>query len=428
LPDGHRFTPLLYAAKNASLNSGIRDQSALCRLLLQHDANPNARDAKGFSPLMWTVPDAKNAAGQIEFARNLLALGALVDATDNEGLTALWWSCHFCEEQHRKSRNNALSCGPYIFLLICRGADADFIPSSIVPNAVMSSPREMLHRCNLHRLLQPEIIAISDDDADATRRCSPSPSSAPVAALAPTSPTGTASPVVSVAAKRSMPYEDASVSFPQAQVRKCIPPDTPSVDVEELQLEKRNVKMLIKSLQTQLKEGERKLACVKAKLLKNDTLHQVVIKEEKECSDSDNSSGRSSPSVDRWVHSCVKCGQLGELLCCQHPGCRLAFHPQCVFFHSAPEGRWVCDRHKVSSKVSILPSDATSAKNKKKAGTGVRGHRSVPSAPAPCCAWTVIQHPTPHTSDDGVRGGVMECWMIVMSDHVEIIYSCAVLV
>jgi hypothetical protein len=167
-------------------------------------ADPNARDAKGFSPLMWTVPDAKNAAGQIEFAKNLLALGALVDATDNEGLTALWWSCHFCEEQHRKSRNNALSCGPYIFLLICRGADADFIPSSIVPNAVMSSPREMLHRCNLQRFLHPEIIAISDDDEDATRRCSPSPSSAPVAAVAPTSPTGTASPVVSVAAKRSM--------------------------------------------------------------------------------------------------------------------------------------------------------------------------------------------------------------------------------
>ena len=88
---------------------------------------------------MWTVPDAKNAAGQIEFAKNLLALGALVDATDNEGLTALWWSCHFCEEQHRKSRNNALSCGPYIFLLICRGADADFIPSSIVPNVWRSN-------------------------------------------------------------------------------------------------------------------------------------------------------------------------------------------------------------------------------------------------------------------------------------------------
>ena len=29
VPDGHLFTPLLYAAKIAALNSGIRDQSAL---------------------------------------------------------------------------------------------------------------------------------------------------------------------------------------------------------------------------------------------------------------------------------------------------------------------------------------------------------------------------------------------------------------
>lgn len=115
---------------------------------------------------MWTVPDAKNAAGQIEFAGDLLTFGAFVDATDNEGLTALWWSCHFCEEQYRKNRNNALLCGPYILLLICRGANADFVPSSTVPNAVVSSPREMLHRCNLQRMLQPEIITISDDDAD----------------------------------------------------------------------------------------------------------------------------------------------------------------------------------------------------------------------------------------------------------------------
>jgi hypothetical protein len=54
--------------------AGIRDHSALCRLLLQHGADPNARDAKGFSPLMWTVPDAKNAAGQIEQLRFASAL------------------------------------------------------------------------------------------------------------------------------------------------------------------------------------------------------------------------------------------------------------------------------------------------------------------------------------------------------------------
>ena len=37
-------------------------------------ADPNARDAKGFSPLMWTVPDAKDAAGQIEQLRFASAL------------------------------------------------------------------------------------------------------------------------------------------------------------------------------------------------------------------------------------------------------------------------------------------------------------------------------------------------------------------
>jgi hypothetical protein len=59
-PDGHLFTPLLYAAKNAALNSGIRDQNALYRLLPRHDADPNARDAKGG---LLQSPFNKNEAG-----------------------------------------------------------------------------------------------------------------------------------------------------------------------------------------------------------------------------------------------------------------------------------------------------------------------------------------------------------------------------
>ena len=59
----------------------IRDQSALCRLLLQYDEDPNARDAQGFSPLMWTAPDARTPSGQVEFARELLTWNAAVDAT-----------------------------------------------------------------------------------------------------------------------------------------------------------------------------------------------------------------------------------------------------------------------------------------------------------------------------------------------------------
>jgi len=128
LPDAHKFTPLLYAAKNAAHNSGIRDHIALCRLLLQHGGNPNARDAKGFSPLMWTVPTASNPTGQIEFARELLNSGAAVDAADDEGLTALWWACRFCEEQHRNSPSNRPPCTAFILLLMARGAYVEVTP------------------------------------------------------------------------------------------------------------------------------------------------------------------------------------------------------------------------------------------------------------------------------------------------------------
>jgi len=47
------------------------------------------------------------------------------------------------------------------------------------------------------------------------------------------------------------------------------------------------------------------------------------------------------------------------MLCCEHPGCKLAFHPQCVFLHAIPMGRWVCEDH--TPKVAVLPRDAGSA-------------------------------------------------------------------
>ena len=158
VPDGHQFTPLLYAAKNASHNSG-RDQSALCRLLLQRGADPNVRDAKGFVPLMWTAPEITNPTGQLEFARELLNFGAAVDATDNDGLTALWWTCHFCEEYYRKNPGAWPPCTSFILLLVARGANADLA----VAAESVASPRQMLTRCNLQQMLEPEIVTISDD-------------------------------------------------------------------------------------------------------------------------------------------------------------------------------------------------------------------------------------------------------------------------
>ena len=77
-PDGHAFTPLLYAAKNAAHNTGQRNQSDLCQLLLQYGADFNAQDAKGLTPLMWTAPAKGNTTGQLEFARILLQFGASV--------------------------------------------------------------------------------------------------------------------------------------------------------------------------------------------------------------------------------------------------------------------------------------------------------------------------------------------------------------
>jgi hypothetical protein len=164
VPDGDLFSPLLYAAKNASHNSGVRDQSSLGRLLLHYGADVNARDAKGFTPLMWTAPETRNETGQIEFARVLLESGAAVNATDNEGLTALWWACHFCEQQHHKFPNAQPLCSPYILLLLARGADADLAPVGANGTVVVSTPRQMLNHCNLQRLMVREVITISDDE------------------------------------------------------------------------------------------------------------------------------------------------------------------------------------------------------------------------------------------------------------------------
>ena len=337
VPDGDLFSPLLYAAKNASHNSGVRDQSALGRLLLQYGADVNARDAKGFTPLMWTAPETRNETGQIEFARVLLEFGAAVDATDNEGLTALWWACHFCQQQHRKVPSDRPPCSAYILLLLARGADTDLAPAAGAAGTV-STPRQMLIHCNLQRLLEPEVIVISDEEQVSEpprtiRKCDP-----PLA--------------------RQESQSRNSARNPPPVAADCSSSESDAEEMRELLQRKKSLLARRSMLRGELAEREDELASLKTKISENvaSTFPTFPVIKNEQSSDSLSDSGS-----DRWGHSCAKCGQLGEMICCQHPGCCQAFHPQCVFLHAIPEGRWVCDHHNFSSKVAILPRDATSA-------------------------------------------------------------------
>jgi hypothetical protein len=366
LPDGHQFTPLLYAAKNAARNSGIRDHSALCRLLICQGGDPNARDAKGFSPLMWTVPTAHNPTGQIEFARELLNLGAAVDAIDNEGLTALWWTCHFCEEQHRKSPSDRPPCSAFILLLLARGASADLVPAA--EGVTVASPRDMLTRCNLQRVLEREVITISDDDSDdaptsgaslgkrpAMHRKAAGPCTVPRTDrdLASLQQSASVQRSSSIEADNTMAAVEARVGTPpSAEEREVAAPDS------ELQLEKKTLLSERNSLRERLKKIDEDLASVKDRIvdLARSELQPIAVKNEQASSES---SEDSEACPDRWGRSCAKCGKVGDMLCCEHPGCNLAFHLQCVFLHAIPMGRWICEDH--TPKVPVLPRDAGSA-------------------------------------------------------------------
>ena len=320
MPDGHEFTALLYAAKNAAHNSGERNQSALCQLLLQHDADCNAQDAKGFTPLMWTVPEKVNPTGQIEFARMLLEFGAVVDATDIEGLTALWWACKCCTTLYDENRSlfpsdqhpNALPpCAPFIRLLLNHGAVVDLPPES----GSVPSPKAMLERCGLQKLLDNSVIVVSDDSDDA--------------------------PAVSGhAAKRVRPV-----------AVKCLSSEpVDSHEQQQLQIRKQALKNYRDMLRRRLKRTEDDLDDVKRQLVLSrgviDAPSDPVVKLEQ--------SDSASDSRDRWSGYCDKCGQLGTLLCCESPGCTRAFHCQCVFLAEVPEGKWVCDMH---SRSVAVPRD-----------------------------------------------------------------------
>ena len=71
----------------------IKDQVGILQLLLDHGANPNARDDDGSTPLhhcaWWDKDDHGPTRGSVEGTRLLLKYGAIIDAEDNKGRTPL---------------------------------------------------------------------------------------------------------------------------------------------------------------------------------------------------------------------------------------------------------------------------------------------------------------------------------------------------
>ena len=74
----------------AALRWISRDQDDIMQVLLDHGANPNARDDNNATPLHHSSWWGRNAdGGTVEGTRLLLKHGAIIDAEDNEGRTPL---------------------------------------------------------------------------------------------------------------------------------------------------------------------------------------------------------------------------------------------------------------------------------------------------------------------------------------------------
>jgi ankyrin repeat protein len=84
------MTPLHNAAAGFAIHSNRVD---MMQLLLDHGANPNARDNDNSTPLhhssWWETGDYAPHQGTVEGTRLLLKHGAIIDAEDDEGRTPL---------------------------------------------------------------------------------------------------------------------------------------------------------------------------------------------------------------------------------------------------------------------------------------------------------------------------------------------------
>ena len=88
--DGHGMTPLMVAAKGERPNErspDVTDRPDVVRLLLERGADVNATTDEGFSALFWAV-----RYGHGEVAKVLIEKGADANAKDKGGATLLMWA------------------------------------------------------------------------------------------------------------------------------------------------------------------------------------------------------------------------------------------------------------------------------------------------------------------------------------------------
>jgi hypothetical protein len=62
----------------------------------------------------------------------------------------------------------------------------------------------------------------------------------------------------------------------------------------------------------------------------------------------------STDMHDGHENTCHECGDVGELIVCDKPGCKFSYHLKCVALNDVPEGDWFC---KYCSANPIDPTD-----------------------------------------------------------------------